>query len=177
MWWRLPSHSPRILRRRFAVTNPISRYPPASQSGGTANSPRPSGDVAGKSVGVVGGTAHEAFAKAFMAKATLKAFPDLAGGPDRAEGGEIDYLFADGLGPCPVDRGRGCGGMLRVFTGGPIWRAVFSAKASASSPARRMRTLRRALDFALQQLWKEGNTPSSICASFPSAPSEAFRSW
>ena len=53
-----------------------------------------------------------------MPSATFKAFPELAAAAGRAQGGEIDYVFADGLGLSLWLERRGIRGIAATFAGG-----------------------------------------------------------
>src|SRR5215218_1272509 len=67
------------LRRRFAVTAPYFKIPARFAVRKDRNQPTPEAKaLQGKTIGVVGGTAHDAFAKAFVTGATLKPYPELA---------------------------------------------------------------------------------------------------
>src|SRR5215210_5091112 len=87
------------LRRRFSATGPYFRSPARFAAVKERKLPEP-GPVSleGRAVGVVAGTAHEAYLRTFFPKASARCFADLAAASAALRKGEVDYLFADGLG-------------------------------------------------------------------------------
>jgi polar amino acid transport system substrate-binding protein len=118
---------------------------------------------------VVGGTAHEAYARAFMSMASLKPYPDMAAAQAGLKAGEIEYLFADGLGLALWIGGEEAGGCCG-FAGGPYLESRFFGEGIGFVTRKQDETLRRALDFALQQLWKEGKYAELYLRFFPVSP-------
>jgi polar amino acid transport system substrate-binding protein len=158
------------LRRRFAVTSPYFKIPARFAVRKDRNQPAPDAKaLQGKSIGIVGGTAHEAFAKAFLPGATLKPYPELVAAQAALKGGEIDYLFADGLGLALWIGGEEAGGCCD-FSGGPYLESRFFGEGIGFITRTEDEALRRALDFALQQLWKEGKYAELYLRFFPISP-------
>ena len=158
------------LRSRFAVTAPYFKIPARFAVRKDRNQPVPEArTLQGKAIGVVGGTAHEAFAKAFMAGGNLKPFPDQAAAQVALKAGEIDYLFADGLGLALWIGGEEAGGCCD-FSGGPYLESRFFGEGIGFITRTEDESLRRALDFALQQLWKEGKYAELYLRFFPISP-------
>ncbi|WP_410055120.1 transporter substrate-binding domain-containing protein [Microvirga sp. Mcv34] len=158
------------LRSRFAVTAPYFKIPARFAVRRDRNQPAPEARaLQGKAIGVVGGTAHEAFAKAFMAGGNLKPFPDMAAAQAALKAGEIDYLFADGLGLALWIGGEEAGGCCD-FSGGPYLESRFFGEGIGFITRTEDEPLRRALDFALQQLWKEGKYAELYLRFFPISP-------
>jgi polar amino acid transport system substrate-binding protein len=158
------------LRQRFAVTAPYFKIPARFAVRKDRNQPAPEPKVfQGKTIGVVGGTAHEAFAKAFMAPATLKPYPDLLAAQAALKAGEIDYLFADGLGLALWTGGEDAGGCCG-FIGGPYLESRFFGEGIGFIARKEDESLRRAFDYALQQLWKEGKYAELYLRFFPVSP-------
>ena len=158
------------LRGRFAVTGPYFKIPARFAVRKDRNQPAPEAStLQGKTIGVVGGTAHEAFAKAFMAGGNLKPFPELAAAQAALKAGEIDYLFADGLGLALWIGGEEAGGCCD-FSGGPYLESRFFGEGIGFITRTEDDALRRALDFALQQLWKEGKYAELYLRFFPTSP-------
>ncbi|NBJ12596.1 transporter substrate-binding domain-containing protein [Microvirga arsenatis] len=158
------------LRQRFAVTGPYFKIPARFAVRKDRNQPAP--DVKalqGKTVGVVGGTAHEAYAKAFMAGASLKPYPELAAAQTALKAGEIDYLFADGLGLALWIGGEEAAGCCD-FSGGPYLESRFFGEGIGFVTRSDDESLRRALDFALHQLWREGRYAELYLRFFPVSP-------
>jgi polar amino acid transport system substrate-binding protein len=158
------------LRRRFAVTSPYFKIPARFAVRKDKNQPAPEAKaLQGKAIGVVGGTAHEAYAKAFMTGASLKPYPDLPAAQAALKAGEIDYLFADGLSLALWIGGEETGGCCD-FSGGPYLESRFFGEGIGFITRTEDENLRRALDFALQQLWKEGKYAELYLRFFPISP-------
>jgi polar amino acid transport system substrate-binding protein len=160
------------LRRRFEVTSPYFKIPArfAVKTSPDKSAAAPDAKtLQGKTVGVVGGTAHEAYARAFMSMASLKPYPDMAAAQTALKAGEIEYLFADGLGLALWIGGEEAGGCCG-FAGGPYLESRFFGEGIGFVTRKQDETLRRALDFALQQLWKEGKYAELYLRFFPVSP-------
>ena len=120
------------LRRRFAVTAPYFKFPARFAVRKDRNQPAPEARaLQGKAIGVVGGTAHEAFAKAFMAGGTLKPYPELAAAQAALKAGRsiISSPTVSALRSGSAERMPAA---AAISPAGPIWRAASSARASAS---------------------------------------------
>lgn len=158
------------LRDRFGVTSPYFKIPARFAVRKDRNMPAPDARaLQGRTIGLVGGTAHEAFAKAFMPGTTLKPFPELAAAQTALKAGEIDYLFADGLGLALWIGGEEAGECCD-FVGGPYLESRFFGEGIGFIVRKDEENLRRALDFALQQLWKEGKYAELYLRFFPISP-------
>jgi polar amino acid transport system substrate-binding protein len=158
------------LRSRFSVTAPYFKIPARFAVRKDRNQPAPEAKAfQGKTIGVVGGTAHEAFAKAFMPGGTLKSYPELAAAQAALKTGETDYLFADGLGLALWIGGEEAGGCCD-FSGGPYLESHFFGEGIGFITRTEDENLRRVLDFALQQLWKEGKYAELYLRFFPISP-------
>lgn len=158
------------LRQRFGVTSPYFKIPARFAVRKDRGTPAPDArSLQGKTVGLVGGTAHEAFAKAFMTGATLKPFPELPAAQAALKAGEVDYLFADGLGLALWIGGEDSGGCCD-FSGGAYLESRFFGEGIGFIVRNDDESLRRALDFALQQLWKEGKYAELYLRFFPVSP-------
>ncbi len=160
------------LRQRFGVTTPYFKIPArfAVKVGQDRNVPVPDAKaLQGKTIGLVGGTAHEAYAKAFMAMASLKPYPDMAAAQAALKAGEVEYLFADGLSLALWIGGEESGGCCG-FAGGPYLESRFFGEGIGFVTRKQDENLRRALDYALQQLWKEGKYTELYLRFFPVSP-------
>ncbi len=158
------------LRQRFAVTSPYFKIPARFAVRRDRNQPSPDAKALnGKNIGVVQGTAHEAFVKAFVPGAALKPYPELVAAQTALKAGEIDYLFADGLGLALWIGGEEAGGCCD-FSGGPYLESRFFGEGIGFITRTDDEALRRALDFALQQLWKEGKYAELYLRFFPISP-------
>ncbi|WP_246728544.1 transporter substrate-binding domain-containing protein [Microvirga terricola] len=158
------------LRDRFASTGAYFKIPARFIARKDRNLPAPSAAaLKGRTVGVIGGTAHEAFAKAFMPMATLKPFSDLPEVEAALKAREIDYLFADSLSLALWVGGEEAADCCEL-TGGPYLESRFFGEGIGFVVRKDDETLRRALDYALQQLWKEGKYTELYLRFFPVSP-------
>jgi polar amino acid transport system substrate-binding protein len=123
----------------------------------------------GKAVGVVEGTAHEAFAKSFMQGGTLKPYSELTAAEAALKAGEVDYVFADGVSLALWIGGEDAGGCC-AFVGGPYLESRFFGEGIGFITRPEDDNIRRALDYALQQLWKEGKYAELYLRFFPVSP-------
>ncbi len=158
------------LRERFGVTSPYFKIPARFAVRKDRNMPAPDGRaLQGRTIGVVSGTAHEAFAKAFMPGAALKPFAELAAAEAALKAGDVDYVFADGLGLALWIGGEEAGGCCD-FAGGPYLESRLFGEGIGFVVRKDDEGLRRALDYALQQLWKEGKYAELYLRFFPVSP-------
>jgi len=160
------------LRQRFAITTPYFKIPArlVTKSAQTKDVPAFSPQLLqGKTIGVVEGTAHEAFAKAFMQTSTLKPYPELAAAEAELKAGGVDYIFADGLSLALWIGGEDADGCC-AFAGGPYLESRFFGEGIGFVMRSEDDALRRALDYALQQLWKEGKYAELYLRFFPISP-------
>lgn len=158
------------LRQRFGVTGPYFKIPARVVIRKDRNLPAPEGKaLAGKTVGVISGTAHEAFAKAFMPGAALRDFSELTLALIALKDGSLDYLFADGLGLALWIGGEEAAGCCD-FVGGPYLESRFFGEGIGFVLRKEDENLRRAFDFAFQQLWKEGKYAELYLRFFPVSP-------
>ena len=158
------------LRQRFAVTSPYFRIPARFAVNLGRNTPDPQGKaVKGRTIAVLAGTAHEAYANAFMSGATIRPFQDLPAAEGALKGGEVDYLFADGLSLSLWVGGTGSGDCC-ALRGGPYLESRFFGEGVGFVLRKDDDTLRRAFDFALQRLWDEGKYAEIYLRFFPVSP-------
>lgn len=158
------------LRDRFSATAAYFKIPARFVARKDRNMPSPDATtLKGKAVGVIGGTAQEAFAKAFMGMATLRPFSDLQEAETALKAGEVDYLFADGLSLALWVGGEESSDCCDLI-GGPYMESRFFGEGIGFVVRKDDETLRRALDYALQQLWREGKYTELYLRFFPVSP-------
>lgn len=160
------------LRQRFAVTAPYFKIPArlAVKSAQSKDMPTFTPKLLqGKTIGIVEGTAHEAFAKAFMQGSNFKPYSELPAAETALKAGEIDYLFADGLSLALWIGGESADGCCG-FAGGPYLESRFFGEGMGFILRSEDDALRRTLDYALQQLWKEGKYAELYLRFFPISP-------
>jgi polar amino acid transport system substrate-binding protein len=158
------------LRQRFAVTTPYFKIPARFAARKDRNAPEPQGKtLQGRTIAVVAGTAHEAFAKMFMVGATIKDYPDLAGAQGALKAGQVDYVFSDGLNLAIWIGGTEAADCC-AFVGGPYLESRFFGEGIGFIVRKEDETLRGALDYALQRLWDEGKYAELYLRFFPVSP-------
>jgi polar amino acid transport system substrate-binding protein len=158
------------LRRRFSVTSPYFKIPARFVARKDRQVPDPQGKaLRGRTIAVVSGSAHEAFAKAFFPAATLKIYPDLPSVQAAVKGAEVDYGFANGVSLALWIGGTGAAECC-AFVGGPYLESRFFGEGIGLIMRPEDETLRRALEFALQRLWDEGKFAELYLRFFPISP-------
>ncbi|WP_445501654.1 transporter substrate-binding domain-containing protein [Microvirga sp. G4-2] len=160
------------LRQRFAVTAPYFKIPARLVTKSVQIKDNPAFTpklLQGKTIGVVEGTVHEAFVKAFMQGSTLKPYPELTAAEAALKSGAVDYIFADGLSLALWIGGEDAEGCC-VFAGGPHLESRFFGEGIGFIARAEDDALHRALDYALQQLWNEGKYAELYLRFFPISP-------
>ncbi|HVL72147.1 MAG TPA: transporter substrate-binding domain-containing protein [Beijerinckiaceae bacterium] len=158
------------LRRRFAVTSPYFRIPARFAVRRDRELPVPDpASLGGRPIGVVSGTAHEAYLSNFFTGARVQGFPDFVAAQAALRGGEVEYLFADGLTLALWIGGAASGGCCD-FAGGPYMESRFFGEGIGFVLRTDDELLRRAIDYALQRLWDEGKYAELYLRFFPISP-------
>jgi polar amino acid transport system substrate-binding protein len=158
------------IRARFAATWPYFKIPARFVARRDRNVPEPQGKaLQGRSVAVVAGTAHEAYAKAFMTGATIRSVPDPNAGHAALKSGEVDYLFGDGLSLALWIGGTDAADCC-TLVGGPFLESRFFGEGIGFLVRKEDDLLRRAFDYAFQRLWEEGKYAEIYLRFFPISP-------
>lgn len=158
------------LRAKALATRPYFRWPARFAARPDRGLAAPSAEaLAGKAVGVVGGSAHAAYLKAFFPKATAREFSDLAGAEGALRRGEVDYVFADGLNLALWLGGVDSAGCC-AFTGGDYLENRYFGEGIGFVTRPEDAALSRALDDALQRLWDDGKYAELYLRFFPVGP-------
>lgn len=141
---RLLFSRPYYLRpARFAVRRQAPPPPLTPQS------------LTGQRIGVVAGTAHEAYAKAYLTTARLTPFPTDAALRAALKNGEVDLIFGDGIGLALWLNGTEAQGCC-TFAGSPFLDSHFFGDGIGMAMRREDNDLRQAIDYALFQIWEQG---------------------
>jgi polar amino acid transport system substrate-binding protein len=111
--------------------------------------------LAGRRVGVVTGTAHEAYAKAYLTTASLVTFPSEADQRAALKKGDVDLIFGDGIGLSLWLNGSDASGCC-LFAGSPYLDSHFFGDGIGMAMRREDNDLRQAIDYALFQIWEQG---------------------
>jgi polar amino acid transport system substrate-binding protein len=158
------------IRSRFAPTAPYFRIPARFLARKDRRVPDPRGGaLQGRSVAVVAGTAHEAYAQAFMTGASIRSVADLNAGQAAVKSGQVDYLFGDGLSLALWIGGTDAADCC-AFAGGPFLESRFFGEGIGFLVRKDDDILRRALDHAFQRLWDEGKYAELYLRFFPISP-------
>ncbi|MHB2166822.1 transporter substrate-binding domain-containing protein [Alsobacter sp. R-9] len=154
------------LRASNAVSRPYLRTPARfiGRTGGAA--PLSPDDAAGRTVGVVAGSAHENYLRTFFASAAIRPFETLDLALAALRNGEVEFLFGDGLTLAiwlnGTDGARCC-----VFAGGPYTESRWFGEGVVIVMRPNEPTLRRAVDYALQRLAETGKHAELYLRYFP----------
>lgn len=123
----------------------------------------------GKKVGVVAGTAHEAYIKTLFTEAELRPFPDVTAAREALKKGEVDLLFGDGISLSFWLNGTDSGGCC-TFVGGPYMESRFFGEGVGIAVRRGNDLLRQAINWALFRLWEQGRFTDLWLRYFPISP-------
>ncbi len=157
------------LRADHRATRPYFRWPARFAVRGDKSLPAPDGKVVAEHpVGVVSGTAHEAYLRTFF-HATPKTYPDLGTAEAALRRGEIEYLFGDGLALALWIGGTEAAGCC-AFSGGDYLENRYFGEGIGFVTRKEDEALARALDDALQRLWDEGKYAELYLRFFPVGP-------
>ena len=123
----------------------------------------------GKKIAVVGGTAHEAYLKAFFTEAELKTYRTMEAAREGLRKSEADLLFGDGVALAfwlnGTDSANCC-----VFVGGPFTESRYFGEGVGIAIRRGNDTLRLAFNWALFRLWEKGRFTDLWLRYFPISP-------
>lgn len=155
------------LRRRFEVSNAVYRVPArfAGRKSGTVQS-ADAAQLAGHSIGVVGGSRHEAFLNAAFPAVRIERYPTIERALEAMRRSQIDLAFGDGIaisfwlnGSESLDC---CG-----FIGGPFTESRFFGEGAGIVMRRGNVDLRQAIDFALWRIGRDGRFAKLYLKHFP----------
>lgn len=158
------------LRARFLATRPYFRWPARFAARIDRGLPVPSAEaLAGKTVGVIEGSAHGAYLGAYFPKAEPKNFTDLSAAEGALKRGEVEFVFADGLNLAlwigGQDSERCCG-----FVGGDYLENRYFGEGIGLVTRGDDTALLRMLDEALQRVWDDGKYAELYLRFFPVSP-------
>jgi polar amino acid transport system substrate-binding protein len=120
----------------------------------------------GKIVGVVGGTAHEAFLSNFFKAAIRRSFDSQKAVAEALVKGQVDAIFGDGLALSFWLRGATAHDCC-AFLGGSFLDSRFFGEGAAIAVKKDTPLLRQALDYALADLWAKGVYTDLYLKYFP----------
>ncbi|MFB9268259.1 transporter substrate-binding domain-containing protein [Bradyrhizobium erythrophlei] len=144
------------LRAKVDFTDPYYRAPARFVSRRDAVMPeiRPE-YLEGKKVGVIGGTAHEAYLKAMFTDAEIKSYTNDDALRAALRRGEVDFIFGDAISLAfwinGTDSGECC-----AFSGGPFVESRYFGEGIGIAVRKGNDLLRQSLNWALFRLWEKG---------------------
>ena len=155
------------LRARFTMTERIHQTPARFVARGdraVANDTPEA--LAGRSVAVVSGSAHEAFLKAFFPAVAIKPFETADAARAAVKAGEADLVFGDAVSLAFWLNGTASDGCCR-FVGGPYVDARYFGEGVGALVKPGDDRMRQAIDYALQRLDNNGVYAELYLKHFP----------
>ncbi len=122
--------------------------------------------IAGRSVAVVAGSAHEAYIRTFFAETAIKSFPNAAAALEALKSSEADLAFGDGIALAFWLNGSDSAGCCN-FRGGPFTESRFFGEGVGIAVKPGNDVLLRALNHALYRLWERGVFTDLYLRYFP----------
>ncbi|MBS0248166.1 MAG: transporter substrate-binding domain-containing protein [Proteobacteria bacterium] len=158
------------MRKRVDFTDPYYRMPArfVTRRNSGIEDVRPQA-LEGKKVGVIAGTAHEAYIKMLFTEAELHAYPDDAAARAALKKGEVDLLFGDGISLSFWLNGTDSANCCR-FVGGPYLESRYFGEGVGIAVRRGNDLLRQSLNWALFRLWEQGRFTDLWLRYFPISP-------
>jgi polar amino acid transport system substrate-binding protein len=123
----------------------------------------------GKKVGVIAGTAHEAYLRALFTEVEVHPYPSAEDTRAALRRGEIDLLFGDGISLSFWLNGTDSNGCC-VFRGGPFLESRFFGEGVGIAVRKGNEVLRQAFNWALFRLWESGKFTDLWLRYFPVSP-------
>jgi polar amino acid transport system substrate-binding protein len=158
------------IRTRVDFTDPYYRTPArfVARRDSAIEDPLPE-RLEGKKVGVVGGTAHEAYLKTLFTEAEIRAYPTDEAARAALRGGEVDLLFGDAITLAfwlnGTDSENCC-----AFRGGPYIDSRYFGEGVGIAVKKGNDTMRMALNWALFRVWEQGRFTDLWLRYFPLSP-------
>lgn len=122
--------------------------------------------LGGKKVGVIKGSAHEAYLKQFFSDAEVVEFDAADGAQNALKAGEIDFAFGDGIGETFWLNGVTSDGCCE-FRGGPYTDLKFFGEGVGIAVKKGNRQLVDILNYGLEQVHASGRYESLFLRYFP----------
>jgi polar amino acid transport system substrate-binding protein len=157
-------------RRLLDFSDPYYRTPArfVARRSGAIEDVRPQA-LEGKKIGVVAGTAHEAYLKTLFTEAELHPYADEAAARAALVRGEVDLVFGDGISLAFWLNGTDSANCCE-FRGGPYTESRFFGEGVGIAVKRGNDLLRQAFNWALFRLWEKGRFTDLWLRYFPISP-------
>jgi polar amino acid transport system substrate-binding protein len=157
-------------RKVMDFTDPYYRVPARFAALKAAATPNLKPEqLEGKKIGVVGGSAHEAYLKSLFTEAQPVAYLTADATRDALRRGEVDYVFGDGIALSFWINGTDSGGCC-AFAGGPFFESQYFGEGVGIAVRKGNDTVRQALNWALFRLWEKGRFTDLWLRYFPVSP-------
>ncbi|MBT9372028.1 transporter substrate-binding domain-containing protein [Rhizobium sp. CSW-27] len=155
------------LRQRFAFSRPYISIPARfARNREVGLEGKAAEALAGRPVGVVRGTVHQAMLASFFPRLKQVAFEDQAGMLDALKRKEVDAVFSDGLRLPFWVAGEGAQGCCTLYDG-PYLSERFLGEGMVLMTRRNTPQLAQAFDYALTQLVRKGKLQDIYLRYFP----------
>ncbi|WP_414644630.1 transporter substrate-binding domain-containing protein [Bradyrhizobium sp.] len=144
------------LRARLDFSDPYYRVPArfVSRKDSVMREIKPE-FLEGRKVGVIAGTAHEAYLKAMFTDAELHSYPNDEALRTALRRGEVDFIFGDAISLAFWINGTDSADCC-AFSGGPFVESRFFGEGVGIGVRKGNDLLRQALNYALFRLWEKG---------------------
>jgi polar amino acid transport system substrate-binding protein len=153
-------------RKKYDFTSPYFATPGRFVTAAKSNVAATPEGLAGKRVGVIAKTAHEAYVATFFPKAKRTAYPDRKAMREALQKGEIDAFFDDAITSsfwlAGTDSKACC-----AFRGGPYTESHYFGEGVGIAVKKGNRQLRTALDYGLAVLAQKGVYTDLYLKYFP----------
>jgi polar amino acid transport system substrate-binding protein len=144
------------IRARVDFTDPYYRAPARFVARRNAVMPEMRPEfIEGKKVGVIAGSAHEAYLKAMFTDAVLVPFPNDDALRAALKRGDVDFIFGDAISLAFWINGTESTDCC-AFSGGPFLESRYFGEGIGIAVRKGNDTLRQALNWALFRLWEKG---------------------
>jgi len=157
-------------RRRAEFTDPYYRTPArfVARADSAIGNVLPE-LVEGKKIGVVAGTAHEAFLKEMFTAAEVRSYANAEAAREALRNNDVDLLFGDGISLAFWLNGSDSGACC-AFRGGPFMESRYFGEGVGIAVKRGNDLLRQALNWALFRQWEKGGFADLWLRYFPVSP-------
>lgn len=144
------------IRAKLDFTDPYYRAPArfASRKDGVMPEVRPE-LLSGKKIGVISGSAHEAYLKSLFTEAIIVSLPSDAALRLALRRGEVDMIFGDAISLAFWINGTDSADCC-AFSGGPFVESRYFGEGIGIGVRRGNDLLRQALNWAMFRLWEKG---------------------
>jgi polar amino acid transport system substrate-binding protein len=122
--------------------------------------------IAGRTVGVVAGSAHEAYLRDFFPELKIKSYPNIETAFAALKRAETEMFFGDGITIAFWLNGKGSNDCC-IFRGGPFTESHYFGEGVGIAVKRGNETLRQALNYGLFRLWEKGVYTDLYLRYFP----------